>query len=113
MAFTLVTPTGTAVWPNPLFPQHATVLSALIAHVWKPPALTAFALPRLTGTVAWPEPLLPQQATLSSLLIAHVWYAPGLAALNVVGVARAGVAPAASISASVDAITIRPLTQTK
>src|SRR3989442_8258145 len=94
-------------------PQQATVSSDLIAHVNRSPAVTAFALTRPTGTVAWPEPLLPQQATLSSLLIAHVWYAPGLATLNVVGVARAGVAPAASINASVDAITIRPLMNAK
>ena len=67
-------PEGGSLWPRPLRPQQAMVLSTLMAQEWRSPAATAVYSPE--GALLWPAPLRPQQAMVLSTLMAQEWPLP-------------------------------------
>ena len=103
--------------PSASSPQHLTVLSSMMAQVWKKPATTdrevvvgrsAFCSPEpisaevsaslLDPMPSWPLSLSPQQATLRSSSNAHVWLYPALIATAVRPLPRSTVARSSPIS---------------
>src|SRR3989442_6966540 len=101
--------------PNELAPQHATPPLTPTAHVWKPPALTAWSAPKAVDTwtgvallvvvplPSWPWKSLPQQYASLPIVTPHVWLFPPLTVVK-----ASGAVPEAVTCAGAPLFLVRP-----
>lgn len=73
MAVMFAKPGGTFVAPYELWPQAATVPSAVTARLWLNPAATASTFDNPAGALVCPSYLRPQVATVPSAFNARLW----------------------------------------